>query len=227
MGHRFWVPLQYGRLSKGLSPRDKHRGRSDGCLGLLPFATFMRSQVFNHSMRYLNNDGPEQRNHWVRKALTSPRGNRLENSFVDGTQALGGRCHGFGPWNPCKASTLRVGEEVFVEFNSGRFTGSVTGHPDSSSALLRFSVDNTESQIRDCHHHFSLQPPTTFGPSSPPYVPAHLQLAPQICTLPAPLPPLVSRTDLNSSTQRRKGFSSNVRLSCCHHRSPTFSHGGA
>ena len=198
---------QYGRLPKGLSPKDKHRGPADGCLGFLPFATFMRSQVFNYSMRYLNNDGPEQSNHWVRKAPTSSRQNWLQNSFVDATQALDGKCHGFGPWNLCKASTLRVGEEVFVGFNSGWFTGSVIGQPDSSSALLRFSVDNTEFQIRDRHHNISLHPPTTFGPSSPPYIPAHLQLAPHLYTLPPPLPTLaIPYRSQFIDTTKKEGF---------------------
>ena len=204
---------QYGRLLKGLSPKDEHRGCADGCSGLSPFATFMRTPILNYSMRYLNNDGPEQSNYWMRKALTTPRENWHQNSFVDATHALGARCHGFGAWNPCKSSELSVGEEVFVEFNRGWFTGSVIGHPGSSSALLRFSVHNTEFQIRDRNHNVCLpprllwqvfspkwprianacphvEPPTPFGPSSPPYVPAHLQLAPHLCSLPSPLPAL-------------------------------------
>ena len=37
-----------------LSPKDKHRGHKNGCLGLMPFQTFMRSQIYNYSIRYLN-----------------------------------------------------------------------------------------------------------------------------------------------------------------------------
>ena len=64
----------------------------------------MHTQVHNYSIRYLNSEGPLQSNYWVRRALTDKRANWLQNSFVDSVQALGGRCNGFGPWNPCKVA---------------------------------------------------------------------------------------------------------------------------
>ena len=47
------------------------------------------------------------------------KANWLQNAFVNSVYALGGRCHGFGEWNPCPVERLLPEERVHVEFNSG------------------------------------------------------------------------------------------------------------
>ena len=43
---KIWSNLaRYGRLPGGLSPKNRYDGRSKGCFGLMPFQTFMRSQI--------------------------------------------------------------------------------------------------------------------------------------------------------------------------------------
>ena len=66
----------------------------------MPFQTFMRSQIFNYSMRYLNCDGPPQSSMYVPEALKARKANWLQNAFVDSVYALGGRCHGFWGMEP-------------------------------------------------------------------------------------------------------------------------------
>ena len=39
---------RYGRLPRGLSPKNRYDGRSKGCFGLMPFQIFMRSQIYNY-----------------------------------------------------------------------------------------------------------------------------------------------------------------------------------
>ena len=148
----------------------------------------MRSQIYNYSIRYLNAEGPKQSNLWVHKALTAQSENWLQVAFVDSVHALGGRCHGFGPWNPCPVKALQEGEIIHVEFNTGWWAGTVLSHDSESSVLIRFHTDSTRFHVRDKHHTFSLHPPAITGPDPPP-ISAHAQLAPPLCSLPAPLPP--------------------------------------
>ena len=110
----------------------------------MPFQTFVRSQIFNYSIRYLNCDGPPQCSMYVPEALKARKANWLQNAFVDSVYALGGRCHGFGEWNPCPVEQLLPEERVHVEFTSGWFSGTVISYsaPDSA-ALIQFDVDDT------------------------------------------------------------------------------------
>ena len=136
---------------------------------LVPLETFVQSQIHNYSLRYLNEDGPTQSNHFVRKALLSPTTNWLQETFVDATNALGGRCHGFGPWNPCKTDSLMPGEEMHVQFNSGWHTGTVLDYDEHAQASkIRFHSDGTEFHVKDKLHNFSLHPPPQLLPEPPP-----------------------------------------------------------
>ena len=183
-----WANISsYGKLPRLLSPKDRYGPRAEGGLCITPLLHFMRSQIYNYGLRYLNSDGPSQSNESVRLALTAPATNWLQESFVDSVHALGGRCHGFGPWNPCPVKTLCPGEEIHVEFNSGWFSGSVLTYDETrASALIRFYVDSTEFHVTD-RHTFSLHP-TSYGPAAP-SVRLHLTLAPPLLSLPLPLPP--------------------------------------
>ena len=115
----------HSKLPRFLSAKNRHAGRAQGSLNLTPFKVFMHTQIFNYSMRYLQGDGPRKSNQWVRQALTSARANWLQKAFVDAVYALGGRCHGFGEWNPCPTAQLTSGERIHVEFSNGWFTGTV------------------------------------------------------------------------------------------------------
>ena len=111
-------------------------------------------------MRYLHGDGPSETNYYVHQALTSPKTNWLQVAFVDATNALGGRCHGYGPWNPCSVKSLLPGEEIHVEFNTGWFTGCVLHYDDTAKAsLIKFHVDSTTFHVKDKLQTFSLHPP--------------------------------------------------------------------
>ena len=180
-----WYNLcKYGRLPRSMSPKDRHT-----TMKLVPLETFVQSQIHNYSMRYLNEDGPTQSNHFVRKALLSPTTNWLQEAFVDATNALGGRCHGFGPWNPCKTDSLMPGEEVHVQFNSGWHTGTVLDYDEHAQASkIRFHSDGTEFHVKDKLHNFSLHPPPQLLPDPPPQS-THVELAPPLLSLPPPLPP--------------------------------------
>ena len=88
--HLIWNNIAvFGKLPRRLTPKDRHHSRSSPCfgLGLMPFRTFMHTQVHNYSIRYLNSKGPPQSNYWVRRALTDKRANWLQNSFVDSVEA--------------------------------------------------------------------------------------------------------------------------------------------
>ena len=109
-------------------------------------------------------------------------------AFVLGTTTLGGRYHGFGPWNPCPVGTLQPGEEVQFEFNTGRFTGSVVSHEaQSNAARIRFHIDDTEFFLKDKHYNFILHHPPQKLPSPPPL--RKRALAPSLLSVPPPLPP--------------------------------------
>ena len=166
---KIWSNLaRYGRLPRGLSPKNRYDGRSKGCFGLMPFQIFMPSQIYNYWIRYLNAEGPKQSNFRVHKALTAEKENWLQVAFVDSVHALGGRCHGFGPWNPCPVKALQEGEIIHVEFNTGWYAGTVLSHDSEYSILIRFHTDSTRFHVRDKHHIFSLHPPAITGPDPPP-----------------------------------------------------------
>ena len=112
---------QYGHLPHHVSQKDRHLGRSRGCFSQMPFQACMRSEIFNYSMRYLNHDGPPHCSRFVSDALKAQKPKLLQNSFVDCVYSLGGRCHGFGEWNPCPVSRLLPEEQIDVEFNTGWF----------------------------------------------------------------------------------------------------------
>ena len=158
-------------------------------LSLIPFQTFMRTQIFNYTMRYLNRDGPPQCTLHIRAALRARKANWLQSSFVDSAHALGGRSHGFGEWNPCRVDTLALGEAVYVEFTSGWFSGKVIDQPaPNSAALVEFDVDHSQFQISDKHQNF-----TTHFPPQPCPPPAPLARAPgngpqPPCSPPNPAP---------------------------------------
>ena len=65
----------FGRLPKFLSPKNRHTGKKDGSLSLIPFQIFTRTQIFNYSLRYLLGDGPRQSNYHVQTALTNKKAN--------------------------------------------------------------------------------------------------------------------------------------------------------
>ena len=154
-----WAKISsYGKLPRLLSPRDRYGPRAEGGLCITPVLHFMRSQIYNYGLWYLNSDGQSQSNESVRLALTALATNWLQESFVDSVHALGGRCHGFGPWNPCPVKRLCCGKEIHVEFNSGWFSGPVLTYDENrASALIRFHVDSTEFHVTD-RHTFSLHP---------------------------------------------------------------------
>ena len=189
--HLIWNNIAvFGKLPRRISPKDRYHSRSSPCfgLGLMPFRMFMHSQVYKYSIGYLNNEGPPQSNHWVRRALTDKRANWLQNSFVDSVQALGGRCHGFGPWNPCKVADLHPGETVYVECNSGWHDGTVLHDPTPNYAVVQFHIGNTLFHIKDAIHNFSVHVPPQPDPAGP--EPAlHLSIPPPLLYLPPPLPP--------------------------------------
>ena len=119
--HLIWNNIVlFGKLPRKLSPEDRQDSHSSPRfgLGLMPFRAFMHTQVQNSSIRYLNSKGSPHSNFWVRRALSDRRPNWLQNAFVDSVQALGGFCHGSGPWNACEVADLQPGEMVYVEFNS-------------------------------------------------------------------------------------------------------------
>ena len=186
---KIWSNLgRYGRLPRGLSPKNRYDRKFKGCFGLMPFQIFMRSQIYNYWIRYLNSGGPKQSNSWVYKALTAENENWLQVAFVDSVHALGGRCHVFGAWNPCPVKALQEGEVTHVEFNTGWYAGTVLSHDSESSVLIRFHTDDTRFNVRDKHHSFFLHRPALTGPAPLP-TSAHAQLAAPLCSLPAPLPP--------------------------------------
>ena len=156
----------------------------------MPFQAFMRSQIFNYSMRYLNHDGPPHLSRFVSDAVTAQKPNWLQNSFVDCVYSLGGRCHGFGEWNPCPVSTLVPDEQIYVEFNTGWFSGKVIHYSEQdSAALVKFDIDNTLFHVHVKRHNFILHlPPQPMPPH--PRLPQHSELAPSLLSLPPPLPPL-------------------------------------
>ena len=89
-------------------------------MALIPFQIFMWSQLFKYSTRYLNGDSPPQCSQLpVPQALTASKANLLRNVFVDAVYALGGRCHGFGPWNPEHRvpASYQEGDWVLVHHN--------------------------------------------------------------------------------------------------------------
>ena len=137
-----------------------------GGLCITPLLHFMRSQIYKYGLQYLNSNGPSQSNESVHLALTSLTTNWLQESFVDSVHALGGRCHGFGPWNPCPVRTLCSGEEIHVEFDPGRFSGSVLTYDENrASALIPSHVDCMVFHVTD-RHTCSLHP-TSNGPALP------------------------------------------------------------
>ena len=139
-------------------------------------------------MRYLNRDSPPQSPQFVPQTLKAPKANWLQNAFLDAGYALGGRCHGFGPSNPCPVADLAQGETIHVEFNNGWFSGEVLRYsPTDKAALVRFDVDNTTFHVKDRIHNFiAHQPPQLLPP--PPLAPKHLSLAPTLLHVPPPLP---------------------------------------
>ena len=179
---------QYGRLPHHLSQKDRHLGRPQGCFSLMPLQTFMRSQIFNYSMRYLNHDGPPQCSRYVSEALKARKANWLQNAFVDSVYALGGRFHGFGEWNPCPVEQLLPKERVHVEFTSGWFSGTVLTYsaPDSA-ALIKFDVHGTLFHIQDKRHNFTTQPQPQLCPvgPDPPKTPRTCPLTPASPSSPA------------------------------------------
>ena len=205
---------RYGRLPHHLSQKDRHLGRPQGCFSLMPFQTFMRSQIFNYSMRYLNCDGPPQCSMYVPEALKARKANWLQNAFVDSVYALGGRCHGFGEWNPCPVERLLPEERVHVEFISGWFSGTVISYsaPDSA-ALIKFDVDNTLFHIQDKRHNFTTHPPPPSSTQWSRTCPSITRLPPHFCVPPSPCHPTPSPTlqfrlkpmsmDTCSATQRK------------------------
>ena len=184
-------------------PKNRYDGRGKGCLGLMPFQIFMRSQIFNYSIR----EGPQQSNHWVHEALVSKKINWLQVAFVDAVYALGGRCHGFGPWNPCPVRSLRTGEVLYVEFNSGWHAGHVLRKVNETTALVQFHSDNSQFHVHDKIHTFALHPPAHIGPSLAPRE-LHSSLAPPLSTLPLPLPvyPFPYRSTPVGSSEERHLF---------------------
>ena len=180
----------FGKLPRWLSAKDRHHSRSSPCfgLGLMPFRTFMHTQVHNYSIRYLNSEGPTQSNYWVCRALTNKRANWLQNSFVDSVQALGGHCHGFKPWNACKVADLHPGETVYVEFNSGWHGRTVLHDPAPNYAVVQFHIDNTLFHIKDALHNFSVHLPPQPNSANP--EPAlNMSISPPLLYLQPPIPP--------------------------------------
>ena len=194
--HLIWNKIAvFDKLPRRLSPKDQHHSRSSPCfgLGLMPFRTFMHTQVHNYSIRYFNSEGPPQSNYWVRRALTDKRANWLQNSFVDSVQALGRRCHGFGPWNPCKVADLHPGEAVYVEFNSSWHPGTVLHDPTPTYAVVQFHIDNTLFHIKDALHNLSVHVPPQPNPANP--EPAlHMSISPPLFTSHPRSPLTPSRT---------------------------------
>ena len=179
----------HGKLPRSLSAKNRHAGRAQGSLNLTAFKVFMHTQIFNYSMRYLQGDGPRQSNQWVRQARTTARANWLQNAFVDAVYALGGRCHGFGEWNPCPTSQLTSGECIHVEFSNGWFTGTVQHYDQHAAAsIVKFDIDHTLFSVKDKIHNFAEHTPRGGGPEGPPLSLHHL-LAPLLLTPPLPLPP--------------------------------------
>ena len=121
--------------------------------------------------------------------------NRLQNAFVDALYALGGRCHGFGEWNPCPVHQLGPGEEIHVKFATGWFTGTVQRHDEQEQAsLVRFHVDCTLFFVRDRVHNFITPPPPGLAPPCPPQSP------PSPCPPPPPLEPATTTPTLPFSS---------------------------
>ena len=180
---------QHGRLPHHLLQKDRHVGRPQGCFSLMPCQSFMRSQIFNYSMTYLNCDGPPQCSMYVPEAAKARKANWLQTAFVDAVYASGGSCHGFGEWNTCPVEQLLPEERVHVEFTSRWFSGTVLTYcaPDSA-ALIEFDIDGTLFYIQDKPHnlttHFSLQ----LYPVEPD-PPKQRALAPSLLHPPLPLPP--------------------------------------
>ena len=64
-----------------------------------------------------------------RSYLFSPEANPVIDQFVDATQELGVRTHGWGPWNPCRVDQLHPGERVEARGRDGAFhVATVVSH---------------------------------------------------------------------------------------------------
>ena len=160
---------QNGKLPHRLSPKDGQLGKMQGCMALIPFQIFVRSQFFNYSMGYLNGDSPLQCTSFVPQALTASKANWLQNAFVDAVHALGGRCHRFRPRNPCPVSGHAPGETGHVRFNNGLWSGEVLRHCSlDKAAPVCFDVNNTTSLLKDRIHNFIAQQPPQLVPQRPP-----------------------------------------------------------
>ena len=54
-----WANISsYGKLPRLLSPKDRYGHCSEGGLSITPLLHFMRSQIYNYRLLYLNSDGP-------------------------------------------------------------------------------------------------------------------------------------------------------------------------
>ena len=175
---------KYGQLPRLPLRKDRHTH-----LKLVPLQTFMHPQIHSFSMRYLGGEGPPQTNYYIHQALTSPKPNWLQVTLVDATNAFGGRCHGYGPPNPCLLKTLFRSEEIHVEFKTGWLTRCVLHYEKTANAtLIKFHVDSATVHVKDKLHTLSLHPRPQRQPA-PPLVGQHFTLSHVLLTVPCPLPP--------------------------------------